>query len=68
MTIPRSRIIIPNRQVEELFNLDSLSWCSSQVHVGAHSYKNRSTDDVERFMSSIRFENREIIEELGLDL
>jgi len=36
--------------------------------VGALTLKNRSTDDVERFLSSIQFENREKLKELGLDL
>jgi len=36
--------------------------------VGAQVLKNRSTDDVERFLSLIRFENREKIQELELDL
>jgi len=35
--------------------------------VGAHVQKSRSTDDVERFLSSIRFENREKLNELVLD-
>jgi hypothetical protein len=39
-----------------------------RVHVGAHTHKNRSTDDVERFLSSIQFENREKLEEFGLKL
>ena len=34
----------------------------------AQVFENCSTDDVERFMSLIRFENREKLEELGLDL
>jgi hypothetical protein len=36
--------------------------------VGAQVFENRSTDDVERFLSSIQFENREKVEELGLGL
>jgi heme-degrading monooxygenase HmoA len=36
--------------------------------LGAQVLKNRSTDDVERFLSLIRFENREKIQELELDL
>jgi hypothetical protein len=36
--------------------------------VGAQAVKNRSTDDVERFFSLIRFEKREKLEEMGLDL
>jgi len=36
--------------------------------VGAQFVKNRSTDDVERFLSSIRFEHREKLAELRLDL
>jgi hypothetical protein len=36
--------------------------------VGAQAIENRSSDNVERFLSSIRFENREKMEELGLDV
>jgi hypothetical protein len=36
--------------------------------VGAQVFKNRSTDDVERFLSLIRFEQRGKLEELKLDL
>ena len=36
--------------------------------MGAQSVKKRSTDYVERFLSSIRFEQREKLEEMGLDL
>jgi hypothetical protein len=36
--------------------------------VGAQIIEDRSTDDVERFLSSIRFENRGKIDELGLEL
>jgi hypothetical protein len=36
--------------------------------LGAQILKNRSTDDVERFLSLIRFEQREKLEELGVDL
>ena len=36
--------------------------------MGAQVLRNRSTDDVERFLSLIRFENRGKMEELGLDL
>ena len=39
-----------------------------RISVGAQVLKNRSTDDVERFLSLIRFENREKIQELELDL
>jgi hypothetical protein len=39
-----------------------------RIPVGAQVFKNRSTDDVERFLSLIRFENREKLEEMGLDL
>jgi hypothetical protein len=39
-----------------------------RVPLGAHTHKNRSTDDVERFLSSIQFENREKLEEFGLKL
>jgi hypothetical protein len=34
--------------------------------VGAQLLKNRSTIDVERFLSLIRFENREKMDEIGL--
>jgi hypothetical protein len=36
--------------------------------MGAQVLRNRSTDDVERFLSLIRFENRGKTEELGLEL
>ena len=36
--------------------------------MGAQFLKDRSTDDVERFLSLIRFEQRGKLEELGLDL
>jgi hypothetical protein len=36
--------------------------------MGAQVSKNRSTDDVERFLSLIRFEQRGKLEELGVDL
>jgi len=36
--------------------------------VGAQNSKNRSTYDVERLFSLIRFEQREKLEEMGLDL
>ena len=39
-----------------------------RISVGAQFVKNRSTDDVERFLSSIRFEHREKLAELRLDL
>ena len=41
--------------------------CSSQVHVGAQPIENRSTVDVERFLSLIRFEKRELLEELPIN-
>ena len=34
----------------------------------AHAIINRSFDDVERFLSSIQFENREKLKELGLEI
>jgi len=54
--------------VKELSTFDSRPGCSTQVSVGAQVLKNRSTSSVERFLSSIRFENRERLAELGLDL
>jgi len=36
---------------------------SDQLLVGAHTHRNRSTDNVERFLSLIRFEQREQLEE-----
>jgi hypothetical protein len=36
--------------------------------MGAQILKNRSADDVERFLSLIRFEQRGKLAELGLDL
>ena len=39
-----------------------------RISVGAHARKDRSTNDVERFLSQIRFENREELEELGLNI
>lgn len=41
---------------------------SSQIPVGAQAHKNRPTEEVERFLLSIRFENREKLEKLGLKL
>jgi hypothetical protein len=41
---------------------------SSKLRVGAQIFKDRSTVDVERFLSLIRFENRGKTEELGLEL
>ncbi len=38
-----------------------------RIPVGAQVLKNRPTNDVERFLSLIRFENRRKMEELGLD-
>ena len=38
-----------------------------RIPVGAQLLKNRSTDDVERFLSLIRFENRKKLNELGPD-
>jgi hypothetical protein len=37
---------------------------SEQITVGAHTQKDRSTDEVERFLLSIRFESRRQVEEL----
>jgi hypothetical protein len=39
-----------------------------RISVGAQLLKNRSTCDVERFLLSLRFETREKLEELGLNL
>ena len=39
-----------------------------RIPLGAQVLRNRSTDDVERFLSLIRFENRGKTEELGLEL
>jgi hypothetical protein len=36
--------------------------------VGAKDQKDRSSMDIERFFSLIRFENEEKIDELGLDI
>jgi hypothetical protein len=36
--------------------------------VGAQDFENRSTENVERFLLSIQFENREKLKELGLEL
>ena len=41
-----------------------LEWCSSQVPVGAQFIENRSNDDVERFFSLLRFDNRENLDGL----
>ncbi|UCD41443.1 MAG: hypothetical protein JSV69_12845 [Chloroflexota bacterium] len=38
------------------------------ISVGAQAQKDRFTDDVERFLSSIRFEHCEKMEDLGLDM
>jgi len=37
---------------------------SEQVPVGASAQNDRSTDDVERFLSSLRFDSRVEVEEL----
>lgn len=34
--------------------------------MGAYAHKNRSTENVERFLSPIRFKDREKLDELGL--
>lgn len=39
-----------------------------RIFVGAHDLKNRSTVDVERFLTLIRFENRKKMEDLGINL
>lgn len=39
-----------------------------RIPMGAHDQENRSTADVERFLSSIRFEKRELLYKLELDL
>jgi hypothetical protein len=39
-----------------------------RISLGAQLKENRSTEDVERFLSSIRFENREKLKELGLEI
>jgi hypothetical protein len=36
-----------------------------RIPLGAQVQKNRSTDNVERFLSLIRFENKEKLKELG---
>jgi hypothetical protein len=36
--------------------------------VGAQIIKDRSTVNVERFLSSVRFENRGMLDNLGLDI
>jgi hypothetical protein len=36
--------------------------------VGAHAQEDRSAIDVERFLSLVRFENQEMLDELGLDI
>jgi len=36
-----------------------------RIPLGAQAQKNRSTDNVERFLSLIRFENKEKLKELG---
>jgi hypothetical protein len=59
---------ILQRLVEDLSTFDSRPRCSSQVPVGASESENRSTVDVERFLLSIQFENRERLRELGQDL
>lgn len=38
------------------------------ISMKAHAIINRSFDDVERFLSSIQFENREKLKELGLEI
>jgi hypothetical protein len=65
LTISGSRIIILTRITDVHFPQPR---SSSQIRLGAQFVKNRSTDDVERFLSSIRFEHREKLAELRLDL
>ena len=43
--------------VEDLFTFNNVSRCSSQVSLGAQVFKDRSTDDVERFLSKLRFDS-----------
>ena len=38
-----------------------------RVPLGAQDSKSRSTDDVERFLSMLRFDSREKMMELGID-
>ena len=38
-----------------------------RVPVGAHAQENRSTDEVERFLSYVRFDSREKLVKLGID-
>ena len=35
-----------------------------RVHVGAHTQEDRSTDNVGRFLSMLRFDSKEKVEEL----
>ena len=37
---------------------------SEHVSIGAHAQEDRSTDEVGRFLSLVRFESREKVEEL----
>ncbi|UCH60345.1 MAG: hypothetical protein JSV61_02420 [Anaerolineales bacterium] len=39
-----------------------------RIPVGAHDQESRSTADVQRFLSFIRFEQREKLEELELEI
>ena len=41
---------------------------SEQVHMGAHAQEDRSTDEVGRFLSSIRFKSRGNLAELGNEI
>ena len=45
-----------------------LEWCSSQVPVGAQNFESRSTEDVERLLSMLRFENKGKLKPWGLKL
>ena len=36
--------------------------------MGAHTQEDRSTDEVERFLSMLRFESRGKVEELGVKI
>jgi len=65
LKISESKIIILTRITEVHF---PQSRSSTQIIVGAPNFENRSTDDVERFLSLIRFEQRGKLEALGLDL
>jgi len=66
LTIFEIEIIIPTSNVEVTYFSPQTG--SEQVPVGAQTLKDRSTNEVERFLSSIRFESKGKFDELGIEV